>query len=176
MVRVSGRVIRERIEPGLAEEALVRVKAATESRTLREALRVQRSAGSIFIGVPHYWAVYYHDGRTPAHAPPGKFLIWFPNPQDDPRHGGQFPVRASEIQRLNLPAEELRNLIETGVAVVARVSPRSLQNVKGKKFFDRGLRNFFAKGNEKAPLEFSRYMKEDLDLVRFETHTLTVKL
>ena len=152
------------------------MKAATESRTLRNALAIQREGNSIFLGVPHYWAIYYHDGRSQAEAPAGKFLIWFPNPLDDPRHSGVYPERAAQIQRLNIPPEELRVLIETGIAVVARVSPRTQRRVRGARFFEKGLKGFFSRGSPEGARGFSRYMRE-LGLVgKTEQFTLVVRL
>lgn len=78
------------------------------------------------ISVPHYWAVYLHDGtdkfsagrlhpfgkREPAAKRRGLprpkrdrkktvYLVWFRNPLDDPRlRAGKYPERVSQIRRL----------------------------------------------------------------------------
>ena len=176
MVRVRSADVFERVAPPIAEVALRRVRAACESATLRKALAIQREGRSIFIGVPHYWAIFYNDDRGPAEAPEGKFLIWFPNPRDDPRHHGNYPVRASQIQRLNIPPEELRILIETGVAVVARVSPRTMQRVRGKKFFEKGLKGFFGQGSPEGSRGFSQYMRDIGMVGKTEEFVLKISL
>lgn len=53
------------------------------------------------IQIPHYWAVYVHDGRGPFGPRYKKFLVWFRNPKDDPRlRNGIPPVRARQLKRL----------------------------------------------------------------------------
>lgn len=51
--------------------------------------------------IPHYWAVYVHDGRGPFGARRARFLVWFRNPNNDPRlSGGLQPERYSQVRRL----------------------------------------------------------------------------
>ncbi len=100
----------------------------------------------------------------------------FPNPLDDPRHSGSYPERASQIQRLNIPPEELRVLIETGIAVVARVSPRTMRRVRGARFFEKGLKGFFSRGSPEGARGFSRYMRELGMVGKTEQFTLVVRL
>lgn len=58
------------------------------------------------IQIPHYWALYVHDGRSaPFGAVQAQFLVWFRNPKDDPRlRGGISPVRAKDLRQLT-PSE-----------------------------------------------------------------------
>lgn len=136
------------LRDGLAEligrRAQQYVRNILDSRTLKDALRLQKSAGRWWLGVPHYWAVYYHDGRMRATPRRAKWLVWYPNPHDDPRHYGNYPVRSRDIQRLDIPPEQLYDDIQSGRAVIAKMSPRSGGVVRGKRFFERGLRFFFS--------------------------------
>lgn len=97
--------------PDDAIEELLRLHGADElelvrsrigSSTLRDAARliVDAQAGQAHIFIPHYWAVYYHDGRAGFAADAGHFLVFFADPDDDPRLEGGYPVRESDIRRL----------------------------------------------------------------------------
>ena len=62
-------------------------------------ITIEEAKGRGKLHVPHYWALYIHDGRGPA---PGggagdKILVWFKDPANDPRYpGGIYPVRLSD--------------------------------------------------------------------------------
>jgi len=81
-------------------QELDRVRGLIGSETLRNAARLIVEQGEALIRIPHYWAVYYHDGRGGFEAPAGRFLVFFADPLDDPRLEGGYPVRASEFRRL----------------------------------------------------------------------------
>lgn len=149
VVRVKD--IKEDVSRALANHAKVRVKSFTRSRTLRDALRVERVRNRWFIGVPHYWAVYYHDGNTRPRrsSRKGGFLVWYKNPKDDPRHNGRYPKRKSQLRSLiqaGISLERLRADLEAGRAVIAKMSPRSGGGVAPHPFFRRGLTNYFGAG------------------------------
>jgi len=154
--------LHDRIAQAIGQRALQRVKGFIESRTLRAALRLQKRDGRWWLGVPHYWAVYYHDGRGPSLARPNLFLIWYWDPRDDPRHHGNYPVRAVQIRRLNIPWEQLLQDVEDGKAVIARMSPRSGGSVRGKHFFDRGLHGFFRRSTPEAQKTFRRVVRQEV--------------
>lgn len=143
-------VVRDNIAAIMGRRATAKVRAAVDSRTLRDSLRLQKRGNKWWLGVPHYWAVYYHDGRSPALAAPQRWLVWYPNPKDDPRHRGNYPVRATQIRRLDIPWHQLWDDVVAGRAVIAKASPRDRRFVKGKPFFEQGLKGFFAGG---APQE-----------------------
>lgn len=84
------------------EEELALVRTLIGSSTLREAARliVDAIGGRAEIFIPHYWAVYYHDGRDGFSADSGRFLVFFANPDDDPRLADGYPERAADIRRL----------------------------------------------------------------------------
>jgi hypothetical protein len=70
---------------------------------------VEMDVGQTYVEVPHYWALYLHDGRNPfeprrSRKSDGKkiqFLVWFADPKDDPRLAGGYPVRADDIKQLS---------------------------------------------------------------------------
>lgn len=80
--------------------------AARRSSTISNSMKVRYSKEanqiSINVEVPIYWARWYHYGRGPVHAKPGKVLVWFKNPKQDPRISGGYPARKrSDVRRLN---------------------------------------------------------------------------
>jgi hypothetical protein len=95
--------------------------------------------------IPHYWAQYLHDDRKGFGPTPGggrKFLVWFPNPANDPRLAGGYPVRFSDVVRLDdvWSTEEFEAALARGpgyIRLARKVGPR-----KGTFFFTRGMRPF----------------------------------
>ena len=150
------------------------------SRTLSRALscRLERPGprtAVAFLSVPHYWAVYYHDGRGRAH-PDGQWLIWYPNPNDDPRHNGVFPTKRSQIRSLKdvgVSWSEILADVRAEIAVMAKVSGTSPVAGKGQPFFRIGLRNFFAGGNTKRINLFRKMAQRTFpNLYRKETRPI----
>ncbi len=84
------------------EDELELVRTLIGSSTLRAAVRliVDAQAGVATLFIPHYWAVYYHDGRDGFGPSQASVLVFYADPDDDPRLEAGFPVRASEIRRL----------------------------------------------------------------------------
>jgi hypothetical protein len=100
----AGKVRRmyERILERLGAEEMERVKAFIGSKTLRDALEliVDAPEARAELFIPHYWAVYYHDGRGPLVPVNANKLVFFADPKDDPRLVNGYPVRATDIIRL----------------------------------------------------------------------------
>jgi len=95
--KVVRRVLQE-----IGERELRRVRKSIGSRTLRAAIRliINESEERADLFIPHYWAVYYHDGRGPVRPVNARKLVFFDDPRDDPRLRNGRPVRESEVQRL----------------------------------------------------------------------------
>ncbi len=95
-------IMRE-ILTAVGEAELERVKKLIGSSTLRRAifLAVYASLNEARLIIPHYWAVYYHDGRGSVTPQNATKLIFFDEPlENDPRLQGAYDVRATDIQRL----------------------------------------------------------------------------
>ena len=77
------------------------VKKSIGSSTLRAAIRliVNESEERADLFIPHYWAVYYHDGRGAFGPKTARKLVFFDDPNDDPRIKGGRPVRSPTIFR-----------------------------------------------------------------------------
>lgn len=135
------------------------VRPKIRSRTLRRALnRWIPTDQQGYIQIPHYWALYVHDGRGTFAAPPGKYLVWFRNPKDDPRlRGGVTPVRAADLRHLQ-PSEFYHWLRENAIARAEGRDPPMVvtravrKGVPPARFFenDGGMAGFAAKANDVA--------------------------
>lgn len=92
----------QRLATELARAGRDYVRPFIPSQTLRSSLQVVQgesfNKSSIFI--PHYWAVYLHDGRGAFGPRKKRVLVYFRNPANDPRIRGGYPVRAVENRRL----------------------------------------------------------------------------
>lgn len=121
---------------------------ATDSRTaeaLRNDLRIQigtvgASEGKADVLTDFYWALYYHDGRGPVRAKPGKFLVFFRNPDDDPRIGGSarnYPKRAVDAKPLTLSKDQFHTMLRAKKLIATkRVGPADAH-----PFFEVGFRS-----------------------------------
>lgn len=109
---------------GRAGEARARPKIP--SSTLRRDLRSEvdpfshSEVGSVRLRVSYYWSLYVHDGRRPFSMPPGRMMVWWRNPRDDPRlRRGITPRRLGQLRRLTKAQfaealEERRRWIASG--------------------------------------------------------------
>lgn len=113
------------------------VRNLIDSKTLRDALTVidLEEPGEAAVEVPHYWAVYYHDGRGPVRPRRGKYLVWFQSIEDDPRVDGgrNYPVRASQIRRLNLSRDQFQEMLDDGRLIMVTSAGPAV----GKPFFEK---------------------------------------
>lgn len=105
--RAQQRVVLEALAE-LLERAFRAYYPRVPSRTLRKALTIQLGTretdlldneGALYI--PHYWAVYLHDGRGPVQPREAKFIVFYHRPQDDPRLVDGYPERVSDIRKLS---------------------------------------------------------------------------
>lgn len=85
----------------LLTEARRIIRPAIPSKRLRDRLQVRIKPrglkGDLFL--PQFWAVIHHDGRRGFGPRGAKFLVYFVDPDDDPR--GPTPDRASDQVRLS---------------------------------------------------------------------------
>lgn len=87
----------------LGEQELALVRKSIGSRTLRAAVRliIDESEQRASLFIPHYWAIWYHDGRGSISPVNARKLVFFDNHHDDPRlRGGKRPERESQVKRL----------------------------------------------------------------------------
>ena len=152
--------------------ALQHVTPKIRSRTLQRAIRYYRTtfrSGRLFI--PHFWAIYQHDGRGPVKVKNARSLVFFVNPADDPRLAGGYPIKLSQIKKLT--KEQFRAGMQENARLYAdNPSGGRMQHMvyvesvkktgpgKSYKFFEDGMRDFVGRVHPLA----RRHMQ---DLVRF---------
>ena len=147
----------------MAERLRVAVRPFIKSDTLKNSIEIALQVDGSMVGSalvwPHYWAVYYHDGRGPIRPVNGRYLVYFLDPEDDPRFKNGYPVRAADIKRLELSPEEFKAAIASGKMIVTNyIGP-----ARGKKFIDR-LATRAAKAVAPIVLrEFRGHVKAALD-------------
>ena len=148
----------------LCQVARRQTRQVLQSRTLRRALacRLEKTGPRVRtarLSVPHYWAVYYHDGRRPIRPRRGKFLVYFRNVEDDPRLGGATasPERHAQTKRLSLSPKTFRRLQESGKLLVRT----RVDSTTPRPFF-RPLRQFQSRAAPIVSKRFSRHVRSEL--------------
>lgn len=170
--------IKKKILKKIVTAARQRARAACPSKTLRRAMQIQLvSQTEARIHIPHYWAVFYHDGRGSIVAK-GKKLIYFANPADDPRLSGGFPVTRGDIRHLSKAEydaglkknSELRGTGRVHMYVLDSVGP-----MQGTHFFDEGMKGFVDVVNRIVKKEIGRAVQTFIDGTS-ETKTIVIEL
>lgn len=182
LAEAGRRKVRRRVES--ASKTLARAMVVIPDSSPRRKLAIAR------IHIPHYWAVYVHDGRGPFRMRRGRFMVWWKNPKLDPRlRGGRSPRRAANLRRLTKAefqaALEDRNAwiaaggdpYDAPVVITSAIKRRTPPN----KFFSNepgGGMAGFRRGvvSRIAPPEMSRHVKDFLG-DKFKTKkTLRIRL
>lgn len=161
----------ERLLRRIGERARDRVLPVIPSETLRNSLQLDVSANLVepraVLFLPHYWAIYLHDGRGPVAPVTKRWLVWFQNPADDPRTAGgrNYPVRAADARRLT-PAEWEAGLeenrerrargLEPYMIVTKHAGP--VEFPKSYKFFEDGMEGFGDQVGDVALAELQAYL------------------
>lgn len=111
------------------------------SRTLRRALEVRINPTDLraILHIPHYWAVYVHDGHGPIEPVARQWLAFFPDKTKDPRtdFAQNYPVRVTDIVSLHdaMTDEEFKEAKRERDLVFSKRSPAR----EGTPFFEDGL-------------------------------------
>lgn len=153
----------------IGHEELQLARNLVGSRTLRNALQliIEESLGRAVVFIPHYWAVYYHDGRGSIHPTTATKLVFFDSPEDDPRLEGGFPERASELRRLTreefyeglaINEERRENGERPFMFVVDSVGPAAPH-----PFFDRMARDASSRLGADIARIFDQHIQFDID-------------
>lgn len=169
----------ERLLTKLGEMALRQVEPQIPSTTLRDALRLEISTALLrpraVLYLPHYWAVWVHDGRGPVAPTERTWLVWFQNPKDDPRTAGgrNYPVRVSDVVRLTQAqwedglAENARRRKagqEPYMIVTKHAGP--VRFPESFAFFEAGMESFGVVVGPVVREEFDRHVKSRVPIRR----------
>ncbi|MBL4769469.1 MAG: hypothetical protein JKY94_17485 [Rhodobacteraceae bacterium] len=92
-----------KVQLAIAKALLPAVKRRIKSTTLKAYIQAYERGqdNKAVLGVPHYWAVFYHDGTGSFGPKSANYLVFFSDAlSNDPRLGGSYPVRFSEWRPL----------------------------------------------------------------------------
>lgn len=166
---VEDKVIRRMLQR-LGDTAALRVRPVIPSKTLREGLKVfiDRNRDAV-LRIPHYWAVFVHDGRGVVRPVRARWLVWFQNPADDPRtdFGRKYPIRKEDVRRLT-KAQWEAGLAENARRRAAGAEPFMIVTkvsgpVRARPFFDQGLQTFPEEGEEIIAEELEKFVLKGMD-------------
>lgn len=179
-LRFQRRLARRLGEAGV-RVARPRVRAVSETLARSMSVGVARSSRRFRandiearISIPHYWAVYAHDGRKPFSK--GRYMVFWKNPRNDPRRAprGKTPPRRAALRSLSR-AEFLRawsvrqNWIDSGgdpYDSPVIITKRIRKATPPTRFFENsaggGMAGFPDVASRIAQREFSEYVKSRL--------------
>lgn len=134
------------------------------SKTLRKALNIRRLGDTRgYLNVPHYWAVFYHEGHTKPITPKrtNGFLVWFKNPKLDPRISSGFPIRKNQVR--SLTKDEFRAARKKNQIIVTKRSPFDGRAVRGRNFFSNrgGMTGFSKKADRVVKKELPKLLRAE---------------
>lgn len=178
------RIIRRVLED-FGKRELDLVRRSVGSKTLRAALVliVDESKQRADLFIPHYWAVWYHDGRGVVRPKTARKLVFFDNANDDPRLRNGRPVKESQVKRLTRAQyqEGLRRNRERAqrggrpfMYVVDSVGPS-----RPRPFFDRLAEGAARRADQDVLRTFERELLRELDsdpVTKSETRIADVRL
>lgn len=178
----------QRLLTRFGQTAMRHLRGRIPSKTLQRALRLIVTFTALrrraILRIPHYWAIYRHDGRR-GFGPTSRatFLVWFWDPKDDPRTQGgtKHPVRASDIVRLT--AEQFKAGLEENARrklrgghpymIVTKWAPGAF----GSYFFENwaGMKGFRQKAEAIGEEEFRKFVRAQ-GLTRDHNASVKIKL
>lgn len=123
--------------------------------------------------IPHYWAVYIHDGRGPIPPDGNRLLVYFANPKDDPRIQGGYPERVSQIRKLSR-TEFHAGLAENAEHKRLGLSPfmfvlKSVGPAAGTPFFTSGMVGLVGEVTPQVAAQFDTFIQGIVDEIGPET-------
>lgn len=161
-VRQLSRAWVRKLVDDLAREAEGVARPLIPHNALREGFYVVRQSHfRAYLIIPHYWAIYIHDGRGPFGPRRAKALVWFTDPSLDPRLRPRYPVRYRDVKRLTkaqyyagLQANARLRASGLGpVMIVRRFQPKPLAPTP---FFSKGMKPFETRARKKIQSRFQR--------------------
>lgn len=179
-----------RLLEALGAAAYEKVLPQIGSSTLQAALQVliEEQELQVRLFIPHYWAVYYHDGRSGFGPKDATFLVFFPDPKDDPRLiAGRSPERANQLRRLT-KAEFYRGLSENTRRRKAGLPPFMLviQNEDGSPgtvgpapahpFFTEGMAGFALEADDITYPIVDEFVQRIVDDLQVRSDTAEVEI
>ncbi len=186
MAKINPAKLIRKVLETLGDAALRKARPQVPYSTLRKALNLflLPDNQTARVQIPHYWALYVHDGRPPFNMPAGRYMVWFTNPADDPRlRGRPTPVRASDLRHLTkeqflegLQANHLARL--AGAEPFMVVTNRIRKGTPAIPFFSNtgGMAGFVNEANAIAGALVQRQLTDSIRDLSSVTHGGTAKV
>ena len=173
----------------LGQAAMERVRPRIVSYKGKPIQALQRALQAIVVSdtelklrVPHFWAIYVHDGRkAPVYPQHSAFMIWWKDPRQDPRlNGGVTPERASSLRHLT--TQQFRDAMrlfreaqESGAESPVVITPIVRRSTPPSPFFSNeaggGMHGFVTRANRVGLPEFRSFaltlLKKELGVSTF---------
>lgn len=161
----------------LAWRAVAYSRPKIPSATLQNNIRVRRnpSGSGHQMYLPHYWAIYIHEGRGPVTPKEKLYLVWFRNPKDDPRirktYGVKRPPRSlkpSEWKFWNGENAKAKRAGQPVPMIVTQFAGESRSYRAGGRFPSRfwgneaGMRGFIPLGRRMVKDNVSKTITENI--------------
>lgn len=153
----------------IGERELAEARRRVPSKTLRAAMQliIEESDARARVFVPHYWAVYLHDGHNGINPRTARKLVFFDDPADDPRRPNGPPERFSGERRLT-KAEYERGLEINRERAARGLRPfmyvvDSTRSQRGKPWFDEMASGASRRSGPRAAKAFDREMQKLID-------------
>jgi hypothetical protein len=166
VMREMARMLAEEVKRQAELNLLSMATNPTKARAIREDLSIRFLPGvseeevKAIVKTDFYWAVYYHDGRGPMKARPGKYLVFYANPTQDPRTfgGTSYPKRHKDYRPLRLSKSVFRQKLKNKeIFAVKRVGP-----AEPHPFFERQMGLVTVRAGEKIADLFGLRVVEGL--------------
>lgn len=114
------------------------------------------------LAIDYFWARFVHDGRRPFSMPPGSYLVWFRNPQEDPRLDQGVTPRTRDKLRHLTAAQFAEGLQRNKEAVKAGLPPPMV--VRREIFKATPARPFFSNEAGGGMNGFAAHVQNELSL------------
>lgn len=172
MLRETPDAFLRRLLTKLTHAAKIAVLPNIPSRVLRDGLEtVVEDGGFGYLYIPHYWALYIHDGhRGPIRPYRAQYLVWFRDPRDDPRLRDGYPIRETDVKRLT--KDEFYEAVEIQrqrdiAGLPAYVYIRKFRPASPpRQFFETNLSRFEARADRLVADTFDRFVKNNYAIRR----------
>lgn len=152
------------------EQARAFCKSKTLSRFMYHAItREGKSSSSGRVSVPHYWAKFFHDGRS---AIIGKLMVYFKDPSKDPRIASGYPIYRSQVKHLS--KAEFDKYRKSDDLIITKAVGPSVRRVPNKFFSNTGgMSGLDAEAGKIAQQEAYKYVEEQLKAKGLKKRTIS---
>lgn len=134
---------------------------------LRKSIRYIVNRDKLIIYSIYYWARWVNDGRGPVTAPPGKVLLFYEDPRDDPRIRSDYPRKPEKVKNLT------KRQVQKGFEEEKLIAAEAVGSAPALRFLEDGIR----KTRAELPGKLKELIQKDVrKLLRRSRNKITVRL